>query len=403
MSRTSKRNSIESKISRFIESNEGLLGEYYESVGCDISANTQDIAETLQDICCDFPGIDCDDVLINALHLSIKTNDTFGDTLKNITDDLKKSPPQNGTQAYFNEIGRIYKNKKGSSLEFREENRDNIISLNTKLVISIAKRYTGLGLDIEDLISAGNVGLCIAWNKFDPSRANLKNEILDRLAGAPQVLTDADCMQIMGGAIQYGKLKSKFDQYFVKGQTYKKDDVLVWVQKNIYNAKFSSVAAMWIRAYILIELDNNSRLVKKPRTTIYKDRSDTGGYKVDRVVSIDSPMPSDSVRESSLSDMLSNSDEELTDEEKIEYCDTYKQGLIKLLKGIPIRDRAVLLKKYGIGLPRPLTPKEISQQEGVSLARISQICQSVIDKMRKNAKKYNIDPQVLFETTKIFE
>ena len=41
------------------------------------------------------------------------------------------------------------------------------------------------------------------------------------------------------------------------------------IKKNVKNATFNSVAFMWIRAFILIEIDNNSRLVKKPKSEIY--------------------------------------------------------------------------------------------------------------------------------------
>jgi RNA polymerase primary sigma factor len=52
-------------------------------------------------------------------------------------------------------------------VESGEEARAVFISSNLRLVISIAKRYTGRGLDLLDLIQEGNLGLIRAVEKFD--------------------------------------------------------------------------------------------------------------------------------------------------------------------------------------------------------------------------------------------
>jgi RNA polymerase primary sigma factor len=48
--------------------------------------------------------------------------------------------------------------------------RDHLIMANTRLVISIAKRYRGQGVPFQDLIQEGNLGLMRAADKFDPDR-----------------------------------------------------------------------------------------------------------------------------------------------------------------------------------------------------------------------------------------
>lgn len=48
--------------------------------------------------------------------------------------------------------------------------REAFANANTRLVVSIAKRYKGQGLQFRDVIGNGNVGLMKAIDKFDPDR-----------------------------------------------------------------------------------------------------------------------------------------------------------------------------------------------------------------------------------------
>jgi DNA-directed RNA polymerase sigma subunit (sigma70/sigma32) len=99
-------------------------------------------------------------------------------------------------------------------------------------------------------------------------------------------------------------------------------------------------------------------------------------------------------------DLIYLEDETKNDLDIGESYDIFKEGLNKLLTDVKARDRSIFLKKFGIGLPRPMLPKEIADQEGLSIARVSQIFQSVIEQMQVNQVKYNIDPIALFEVVK---
>src|ERR671932_1432913 len=48
--------------------------------------------------------------------------------------------------------------------------RQKLIEKNLRLVVSVAKKYRGMGLPFEDLIQEGNIGLMKAVEKYDPER-----------------------------------------------------------------------------------------------------------------------------------------------------------------------------------------------------------------------------------------
>jgi RNA polymerase primary sigma factor len=57
-------------------------------------------------------------------------------------------------------------------IEVAQEAREHLGRANTRLVVSIAKRYMGQGLPFPDLIQEGNVGLMRAVDKYDYTRGN---------------------------------------------------------------------------------------------------------------------------------------------------------------------------------------------------------------------------------------
>ncbi len=78
---------------------------------------------------------------------------------------------------YLREIGKIPLLNAEEELELAQRvvagekrAKDKMAEANMRLVVSIAKRYSGRGLDFLDLIQEGNTGLLRAVEKFDPDK-----------------------------------------------------------------------------------------------------------------------------------------------------------------------------------------------------------------------------------------
>lgn len=388
----------------FVDKNEELVEQYEQVLGEDLwSLPIQEIEDLTRAIANKLKVGFCS-VLSNCVNNSISTKTPLLKILSDLGTGEDSMVSNDSTlQKYFNEINTIYtRNNNEYDIPFCEENREKIISMNLKSVIAIAKCYQGLGIDFQDLISIGNEGLCVAFEKYDPSRACLKENVKKAINDLNKdVITFDELQTVMNQFLKYGEvIKKIFNARFKEDHIYTYQEIMKWVDKNINNAKFNSVACKWIKAYIIQEINNNSRIVKKPKSEIDKDKTESGSYKREVVLNIDAPISSDE-NSKTLADTLSIEDETI-DKDSLENEENYKifkRGLNKLLTGVKSRDRRIILKKFGIGMIRPLQPNEIAAQEDLSIARISQIVNSTIEQMIENSKKYRdtIDVDSVFE------
>lgn len=384
----------------FLDKNEELAEEYQQALGEDLWSLPISEIEDQAYMLANKLQMSFSSILNNSINHAIETETPLLEVLEgfNASDNLLEDE-DSSIQKYFKEINKIYtENDNNYDIEYSPENRDRIISMNLKSVIAIAKCYQGLGIDFQDLISTGNEGLCRAWEKYDPARACLKENLTSAINEIEQdEISFEQLNEVVSSFLKYGEVKKEFENKFKPGNMYTKKQILEWINKKVQNAKFNSVACKWIKAYIVQEINSNSRIVKKPKTEIDKDRTETGSYKREVKVNIDAPIGGDE-NSKSIGDVLTSEDEGVEKEslENEENYKIFKNGLKLLLDGVKSRDRRIILKKFGIGMPRPMQPNEIAAQEALSVARISQIINSTLQQMIENSKKYKIDKNELF-------
>ena len=200
----------------------------------------------------------------------------------------------------------------------------------------------------------------------------------------------------IGPACTYGTPEKAFKK-LTEGPkakpSYSKEFMKTWVEKNIRNASFNSIAMMWVDAAIRQELTNYSRLIRKPASKIKEEKAGIGKKEI--FLDLSQPISEDG--NTTLADTLyipTDEKSEMIEENEYEFLhDTIK----KLFTGVKLRDRRIVLKRFGVGYIRPMQPKEISQTEHISVARVSQIINLTMEKMRSNADEMGIDKQDIYE------
>jgi len=104
-----------------------------------------------------------------------------------------------------------------------EESLKKLVESNLKLVVTIANKYTGLGMDIEDVVQEGNMGLIEAAKRFSGD----------------------------------------------------------------HGTKFSTYASWWIRQSILLAISQKTRHIRLPMNIINEMKNHLGRFDMENMVSID--------------------------------------------------------------------------------------------------------------------
>lgn len=291
----------------------------------------------------------------------------------------------NNIDRYFNDVKKEYimhPMNESDELIFCDENREVFLKNNLKLVVNCAKRYRGLGMPFEDLIQNGNEGLLLAFGRFDTSKANLRNVILQDVNDNyedDQHITYDEAAETVRKGFTYDKLLDQTLAKLPKEGFNCKNEFIEWVKKNIKTAIFASVAFQWIRSLILVQLNKQGQVVRMPK-------SNKNGMFAD-IVHLDAinPYTDDCYHDNEISDIANEEfiaeDNRLEDEDKQQ---AYKEAVVEILECLTPLERRCIRKRFGINMPYALSISELAENERISLSTAKITLKTAQEKMVAN-------------------
>ena len=286
------------------------------------------------------------------------------DDNNNKNEYYKSYQTEDPVKVYLKEIGRVPLLTPEEEVEVaRKASEGNIYAknrlqeANLRLVVSIAKRYVGRGLQFLDLIQEGNLGLIKAVEKFDYSKG------------------------------------FKFSTYATG-----------WIKQAITRAIADQARMIRIPVHMFEKLERfkkvNNELINKLATEYPTDQqlADEMDLPIEEIrklrklaeepVSLEVPVGED--RETPLIDFIPDDNEQSI--EDMASQKQLKDKMFEVLKTLTPREEQVLMMRFGLDDGNPKTLEAVGKKFGVTRERIRQIEAKALRKLRHPSRSRKLEP-----------
>ena len=333
---------------------------YLENKGIEINENISD------DINIDIDNIDNIDSIADDDSLLLDDDDEFDkDSEEDIDlsaiDLLEGVGTEDPVRMYLKEIGTVPLLTANEELELAKRKQDGdeyakqrLIEANLRLVVSIAKRYTGRGMSFLDLVQEGNLGLIKGVEKFDYTKG-------------------------------------------FKLSTY----ATWWIRQSVTRALADQARTIRVPVHMVETINKMSKMQRKltlelgyePSVTELANVLDMTEEKVMEIMqiarepaSLETPIGEED--DSNLGDFVADANV-LTPEGNVESV-MLREHIDTLLGDLKERERQVIVLRFGLEDGHPRTLEEVGKEFKVTRERIRQIEAKALRKLRNPVRSKRI-------------